>query len=65
MKEGLNENGLLVVVDFAKKESPMGPPMEMRIEPKQVATELKAAGFSILSVDPASLKYQYVIVAQI
>lgn len=64
VKFGLKEGGKLVVIDFFKKETPVGPPVEMKMSEKTVIDELKAAGFTEFEVNDELLPYQYVIVAR-
>ena len=64
LKSALRQGGMLVIVDFKKEETPVGPPVEMRIAEEQVQSELKAAGYSILSDDKDTLPYQFIIKAQ-
>lgn len=61
---GLKEKGRLVVIDFKKEDSPVGPPKEMRLDVKQVKEELNAAGFSQIEINLELLQYQYILIAQ-
>ena len=63
VKEGLKPGGRLVVIDFIKEETPVGPPVEMKLEPEQVVGELKEAGFTDLQVNEKMLPYQYIVTA--
>lgn len=63
VKKGLKPGGRLVVVDFIKSETPVGPPVEMKLEPEQVVEELKEAGFTEFEVNEELLPYQYVVTA--
>lgn len=58
---GLKKGGKLLVVDFKAEETPMGPPVDMRIDPEVVIKELEAAGFVLQGIDRNLLPYQYVI----
>lgn len=64
LKGVLNKGGLLVIVDFKKQKPPPGPPVELRLAREQVESELKSAGFAVVSTDRDLLPYQYVIRAQ-
>jgi ubiquinone/menaquinone biosynthesis C-methylase UbiE len=64
LKEGLRPDGVLVILDFKKEKTPPGPPVELRLSPEQVQSELTAAGFTILSADGEMLPYQYLIRAR-
>ena len=64
LKSALRKGGMLVIVDFKKEETPVGPKVEMRIAEDQVQSELKAAGYTIVSADKDMLPYQFIIKAQ-
>ena len=55
------ENGELVIIDFFKSESPVGPPIEMKIAIDEVISELKKAGYTTFEVETNLLPYQYII----
>ncbi len=63
-KKGLKENGELVIIDFFKSESPVGPPIEMKIAIDEVISELKKAGYTTFEVETNLLPYQYIIKAK-
>jgi len=59
----LRPGGLLVVIDWKPEETPMGPPLEVRIAPERVREQLEAAGFqAVTRHDP--LPYHYFITAE-
>ncbi len=62
--QGLKEKGRLVIIDFKNEETPHGPPLEMRIAPAQIEKELKAAGFTKISINQTVLPYQFILVAE-
>lgn len=64
LKSALRKGGTLVIVDFKKEETPVGPKVEMRIAEDQVQAELKSAGYIIVSADREMLPYQFIIKAQ-
>ena len=64
VKKGLKSTGKLVVIDFFKKELPIGPPSKMKIEQSKVNKELKEAGFSNIEINDKLLEYQFVLIAQ-
>jgi ubiquinone/menaquinone biosynthesis C-methylase UbiE len=64
VKNGLKEGGKLVVIDFLKKETPVGPPVEMKIPAGKVMDELKQAGFMELVVNRELLPYQFVVIGR-
>ena len=61
---GMKAGGQLMIVDFKKKETPHGPPKEMRIEGFEVMRELQKAGFIKVVIDVKTLDYQYIILAK-
>jgi ubiquinone/menaquinone biosynthesis C-methylase UbiE len=64
LKHGLRDGGAVVIIDFKKHETPVGPPVELRLSADEVRSELEAAGFKVTSADTETLPYQYVIKAQ-
>ena len=64
LKKCLRKDGLVVIMDFKKMKTPPGPPVEMRVAQDQVESEVKSAGFTIVSADQALLPHQYMIKAR-
>ena len=64
LKKDLAKSGLLVIVDYKKEKTPPGPPVELRIAQESVESELKSAGFAVVSADRDLLPYQYIIKAR-
>lgn len=64
LKEAIRQGGTIVIIDFKKKETPFGPPVEERLDITDVENELRSAGYSILKADEESLEYQYIIKAR-
>jgi len=64
IKEGLKEDGELVIIDFFKEELPVGPPPNHKLTMDEVIQELKAAGFSNITTNDTLLRYQYCIRAK-
>lgn len=64
LKPSLTDGGKLVIIDFKKKNTPIGPPMEERMALGTVENELIKAGYDILESDDISLQFQYIIVAR-
>jgi len=60
---GLKPGGRLVVVDFFKRDQPVGPPTEMKLDSATIVEELRDAGFEELEVNEDLLPYQYIIFA--
>ena len=61
LREAIRPGGMILVIDFKKKDTPFGPDMEDRLDEKQVMDELQAAGYHVMTVDDTSLDYQYMI----
>lgn len=64
VKKGTKENGELVIIDFFKKETPVGPPVDHKISKDVVISELKKAGYTDFEVNVDLLDYQYIIKAK-
>jgi SAM-dependent methyltransferase len=63
LKHSLRRNGRLVILDF-KADSPTGPPLEHRISPEKLTSELDAAGYMLVANHPF-LPRQYFLVFQV
>ena len=64
LKKCLRKDGVLVIIDFKKMKTPPGPPVELRVAKDRVESELRSAGFTVISVDNDLLPYQYIIKAR-
>ena len=64
LRGDLGKGGLLVIIDFKKQKPPPGPPIELRLAPEQVESELKSAGFTVVGTERDLLPYQYIIKAK-
>lgn len=64
VKNGLKENGTLVVVDYKIGDLPVGPESSFKISASLVKEELSDAGFKDIKLDEQSLEYQYLIIAK-
>jgi ubiquinone/menaquinone biosynthesis C-methylase UbiE len=58
LAKALKPGGRVVVIDFYKKDLPVGPPPSMKLSDEEVITELRNAGFT-LSKRLDILPYQY------
>jgi SAM-dependent methyltransferase len=61
LRKALKPNGRVVVVDFYKKDIPIGPPVSRKLSEAQVIGEFRTAGFRV-SKSLDFLKYQYFLV---
>jgi ubiquinone/menaquinone biosynthesis C-methylase UbiE len=60
----LKSNGELIVIDFLKKELPIGPKSSHKYSKEKVVTELKQSGFKNFEVNTDLLEMQYIIRAK-
>ncbi len=60
----LRPQGRIVIVDWKKQDTSLGPDPEERIGLPDLGRMLNAAGFEIVSVDNTALDYQYIVVAE-
>ena len=61
LAKALKPDGRIVMIDFQKRDVPVGPPVEMKLSDDQVIAEMKAAGFT-LTRRLDLLPYQYFLV---
>jgi ubiquinone/menaquinone biosynthesis C-methylase UbiE len=61
MKRMLRPGGEVVMIDFKKEPTPMGPPLAMRISREALVAQMQAAGFR-LAAEHTFLPYQYFLV---
>lgn len=64
LQDAIRPGGSIVIIDFKKKETPFGPPIEDRLDVADVEAELRKAGYEIARIDVESLDYQYIIKAR-
>ena len=62
--KGLKQGGELIVIDFFKKDLPIGPPVDHKISREKVIDELKQAGFKEFEVNIDLLEMQFIIRAR-
>jgi ubiquinone/menaquinone biosynthesis C-methylase UbiE len=61
MKKVLKPGGQVVMIDFQKRELPLGPPMDMKIAREDLVRQMEANGLR-LAKEHAFLPYQYFLV---
>ena len=61
LRKILRPGGQIVIIDFQRKETPVGPPMEMRVSREDVVGEFERNGFRLAN-EFAFLPYQYFLV---
>jgi ubiquinone/menaquinone biosynthesis C-methylase UbiE len=63
VKYGLKSSGFIMVVDYFKKDLPLGPKPDMKQTADEVIRDLKMAGFSYFKTEETKLPYQYIVLA--
>jgi arsenite methyltransferase len=61
MKKLLKPGGQIIIIDFHKKELPVGAPMEMKIAREDLVRQMESNGFK-LSKEHTFLPYQYFLI---
>jgi ubiquinone/menaquinone biosynthesis C-methylase UbiE len=61
MKRGLKPGGQVVMIDFHKRDLPVGPPMQMKIAREDLLAQMQQHGFRLLE-EHTFLPYQYFLV---
>ena len=64
LMKGLSENGKLLIVDFKKKRTSVGPPNSIRRPLYQVEEDLYKAGYKNVKTFDTMLNYQYILIAE-
>jgi ubiquinone/menaquinone biosynthesis C-methylase UbiE len=63
LKKALRPGGRVAVVDFHKRELPVGPSMEHKLPKEHVLGEMEAAGYRLVT-EPTFLPYQYFLILE-
>lgn len=61
MKKMLKPGGEIVLIDFQKKELPIGPPMQMKVSREVLIKQMETNGFRLIK-EHTFLPYQYFLV---
>ena len=61
LARGLRPGSPVLIVDFKKKGTPVGPPVEARLDMREVEVALESAGYTDVSTDDTTLDYQYIV----
>ena len=64
LKRMLKPGGQVVMIDFKRAKTPVGPPMEMRIDRDDLVREMEANGFQ-LAAEHTFLEYQYFLIFKV
>jgi 2-polyprenyl-3-methyl-5-hydroxy-6-metoxy-1,4-benzoquinol methylase len=60
---GMKHDAKILIIDYKKKNTTIGPPTEERVAMDEVEKELLQAGFRNINTDDTSLDYQYIVTA--
>ncbi len=63
VKAGLAAKGQLIIVDFLQEHTPMGPPMELRVNVEQIMDELEPCGFTDIGGYTKKIPYRFIVQA--
>jgi cyclopropane fatty-acyl-phospholipid synthase-like methyltransferase len=63
MRELLEAGGQVIMIDFQKRELPVGPPLAMKVAREDLIRQMEAAGFHLVK-EHTFLPYQYFLVFQ-
>jgi hypothetical protein len=61
MIHALKQTGEVAVIDFYKREAPIGPPLSMKLSEEEVTKDFLKAGFT-LNKQLSFLPYQYFLI---
>ena len=64
LKRGISEGGMLLIIDFKKKRTPLGPPSQIRVPLFEVEEKLIRAGYRDVATNDTALDYQYIVTAR-
>ena len=64
LKRMLKPGGQVIMIDFKKAKTPVGPPMELRIDRVDLVREMEANGFQ-LAAEHTFLEYQYFLIFKV
>lgn len=61
MRKALKPGGQVIMIDFQKKDLPVGPPLAMKISREDLIQQMEASGFRVVK-EHTFLPYQYFLV---
>jgi ubiquinone/menaquinone biosynthesis C-methylase UbiE len=64
LRKCLSDNGLLMIVDFKRKRTDIGPPSTIRLPLYRLEEMMYEAGYQSIKTNDTALDYQYIITAQ-
>ena len=62
--DALKTGASIMIIDFKKGDSPVGPSDKYKAEVKEIRTLLRKAGFRRVKEDEKSLQYQFILTAE-
>lgn len=62
--EGVADGGKVIIIDFKKKRTPVGPPNQIRIPSYQIEEDFYQAGYTNIVVNDTALDFQYIVSAE-
>lgn len=65
LKRGIAKGGKIVIIDFKKRYTPVGPPIINRVALGEVEQDLVGAGYQRIDSDDKTLDYQYIVTAYV
>ncbi len=63
LRNGINPEGRLVIVDYKLGKMPVGPDEQSKVSAGNIELTLQKAGFIVDNIDNQSLQYQYLVKA--
>ncbi|MCI5080266.1 MAG: class I SAM-dependent methyltransferase [Saprospiraceae bacterium] len=63
LKNGLRENGKVIIIGFKKKRIPYGPSASIKVPLYEVEDYLEDAGYTNIQSNDTALDYQYIVIA--
>lgn len=64
LRESLKAGGKIMIIDFKRKKTPLGPQAQFKVPLYIVEEELEAAGYSTIRSNDVALDYQYIVIAE-
>ena len=61
LRKTLRPGGRIAIIDYQKRDLPIGPSAEHKLSREQIVAEMEAAGYHLVS-EPAFLPYQYFLI---
>ena len=62
--KGLKPGGKVIIIDFKKKKTPVGPPAQFRVPLYMAEEEMENAGLVNVQTNDAALDYQYILIGE-